>query len=294
MTKSKIFAFLFTVLVIGLLVLSGPVQGFTLSLDVNKLRPVKGEIVTFTAELTIDSGERLPVEELTLVLNGPEKVTCRFDTSGNPLSNCHDITITKILDPGYGYGYGYNFGYGYGFTTGKLAYLIRIDTSDFLTGKYETELKAKIRGETFSQAGRAITIKSPYSKGGDSFCAPEWTCDSWSPCVDGQQFRTCYRNLNYCEIQEKPIETRMCLVDSYDEYGNLKIILDGQGSGNIPSENRTTFTLSSLGFNEAGQFIIILLLLNCIITLMNIIVRVNEIQHSRRKKRLPPLKKLKK
>ncbi|MBU0466393.1 MAG: hypothetical protein KJ718_01845 [Nanoarchaeota archaeon] len=292
MAKSKIFSLLFTAFVIGLLVVTGPVQSFSLDLDLNKIRPEKGETITFTADITIDSGERVPIDFLTLELTGPETQTCKFTPQGQIIEGCKDITVTKLQDSDYAYGYGYNFGYGYGFTEGKLSYRIRLDTSDYKTGEYTTELKVKIQNDEFSKKGPKLTIKN--KSGGEPVCYPEWDCDAWSPCIQGLQFRTCYRNLNYCYIEEKPIEERTCSVESDAQYKDTMIILNtAQENKNIPPETKSTITLSSLGFSEGLQFIIILLLLNCIITTLNIIVKVTKLRNYR-KRRFQNLRKNKK
>ena len=280
MAKSKIFAVLFTALVIGLLVVAGPAQAFSLSLDVDKTRPEKGELVTFTAEINIESGETLPIELLILELNGPEKISCTFDVDGNPLTECRGIKIIKTQDSEYGYGYDYNFGYGYGYTEGKLSYSIELDTSYYKIGSYTTKLKVRIDDEIFSQQGSSIKIRPPENDG--RYCYPEWSCDDWGPCINGFQYRTCYRNLNYCELEEKPEETRICLAEDNEKQ---KIILNNQ----IRGQSRATLTINGLDFKESGRFIIILLLLNCIITTLNLIVRVNELRTY--KARLPKLPK---
>jgi len=280
MNIRKLFALSLTSLVIGILIVSGPVQSFSLGLDIDKVKVTQGKTITFTAEINIGSGETIPLEELTLLLEGPEKISCQFTPNGEIISGCEGITITKIGSSQNGYGYYY--GYGYGYTDGKLAYSIKLNTLNYKTGVYQTKLEVKINDETFTQQGEPITIKYSSSNSGGSFCALEWVCDPWSPCVDGQQFRTCYRNLNYCEPQDKPAETRTCLVSSYEENNNVKVLLNNQDGNNLPQESRTSL-VSPFNSDKGGQFLIILLLMNCIITLLNIIVRVNKTQKIQRR-----------
>jgi len=277
MIKSKVFALLFTGFVLTLLVLTGPVEGFTLNLDINKTKPTQGDIVTFTAQIDIEQSEHLPIEKLILELDGPEKLTCTFDRSGKILDDCEGITITKIQDPGYNYGYGYNFGYGYGFSKGVLKYKIELDTENLKLGEYSTLLKIKIGGEFFSQTGKNITVKN--DDGGQT-CTSEWTCSTWSPCIDGAQYRECYRNLNYCTLEEKPEESRTCLLEDGSNFQSEEtILLNSINQENIEDENLMTFRFINNGFSDSGQFIIILLLMNCIIATINIILRVQKNRH---------------
>ena len=112
-----------------------------------------------------------------------------FDVDGNKISGCDDMTITPITTPsdnekGYGYGYGYenyeeygygydyNFGYGYGYGYGGSAlnfkYKIILDTTDYETGDYESQLKALIGDKTFeSKQKPEFTINGDFSGGDD-------------------------------------------------------------------------------------------------------------------------------
>jgi len=162
-----------TLLILTMLLLAGPVQGFTLNLNLNDNSPTQGDKITFTAEIEIPSGGQLPIEYLILELNGIETLSCKFSPNGTILSVCKGITITQNSNSnsnyGYGYGYGYfnqnnNFGYGYGYQSGKLTYTITLDTNEYKTGTYATALKLKINS-LFTQQGPPFTIEESSNDG---------------------------------------------------------------------------------------------------------------------------------
>ena len=63
----KSISFLVTLFVLSLLILSGPAEAFTLSIDIsNSVVEVGEDEVSFLVSLNIDTDERLPVEYLNL------------------------------------------------------------------------------------------------------------------------------------------------------------------------------------------------------------------------------------
>ena len=295
MAKSKILALLFTTFVIALLLMSGPVDGFTLNLLVSKEKPKQGELVTFTAQINIEQTERPSINKLILELSGREKISCTFDKDGQPLNGCDNIKITKIQDPGYNYGYDYNFGYGYGFAPGTLKYKVEIDTKKLKPGTYTSLFKAEINDQVYTQSGKTITLRDDGNSDGSS-CAKEWTCNSWSSCSAGMQYRECYRNLNACEIEEMPEQERLCLLEDGTNFLDEDSSLNSLGISNIEPETRYSIDFAGNSLPEGLQFIIILLLMNCIITTINIIMKVRENSHLRSRKsrklpQMPPVKK---
>ena len=154
-----------TILIIGLLLLSGPAQAFTLNLTADKTEVGKSEKIIFTAKINLENTDQnLPVKNITLILAGPVKKQCVFDITGKAISGCFNINIKKINPTeSYGYGYGYNnntnhdFGYGYGINQ-NLEYEITIHSQHFTPGTYTTSLKAIIGNKTFTQSGSDIKI----------------------------------------------------------------------------------------------------------------------------------------
>lgn len=165
----KSFSIIITLFVLGLLVLSGPAQAFTIGLIILEDVIVKGETTSFTGEIEINSDENLPVDNLILKLDGDlsggEIVNCLFSPNGTEISGCKGLLIDYLGNAsfeygnGYGYyGYGYNFGYGYGFTNGKLMYNFTLNTTDYALGNYTTKLTANIGSNSFSNTGDNIII----------------------------------------------------------------------------------------------------------------------------------------
>lgn len=165
----KIFSIALTSLVLGLLLLSGPANAFILELEIDNETPKKGEKISFEASITIEAGERLPVEYLTLKLIGPQDVTCKFYPNATLISGCNNLTITRIKEAVYDEGnlsgkykgkdYNWGYGYGYGYSGEiELSYNVELDTSNMKYGDYKTEFTARIDGKSFTQKGNAISI----------------------------------------------------------------------------------------------------------------------------------------
>ena len=233
--KRKITAGIVTTMVLLLLIMAGPAQAFSLTLDVDGEDSVEqGKKIELTAKVNIDSGEALDIENITLVLKGPEHRECVFDITGKMKSGvndaCHGINIKKIpypqIEKGYGYSYGY--GYGYGYTEQELVYEITIHTQKFEVGNYSTELKITFNGNEFSQQGDNIEItekkKGQEKKeeqgiisGGKFGCTTNWECSEWGECKNGEQKRTCKKDKACITVQEKPEEKRECAEEAVFE-----------------------------------------------------------------------------
>lgn len=152
----KIVAFLFSIFIIGILLIAGPANAFVLSMTIDDNTVNKGDEIEIEVVNTIESGEFLNINNLSLVLDGPEKVECYFLSNGTIISGCKGITIELIEIPGYGYGYSY--GYGYGYNEGDLKFRIIIDTSDYDTGAYTSVIKSYIGGAVYEEHGENIYI----------------------------------------------------------------------------------------------------------------------------------------
>ena len=241
--KDKITAYILSTAIVVLLIIAGPAQAFFLNLEANNSFVNQGETIAFTAEIEISSQEILPIDSLILNIQGPETMSCEFLPNGEKISTCAGITIIEIQDSpfgfGYGYGYyldeGYNFGYGYGYSPNfgygqssmsKLAYEIKIDSTNLSSGIYETKLSAKIKNKIFSKRGQEITItqNSPtlpitQQSNSDGACRTDWQCSEWSSCSDGVKTRTCQKKIPLCYAP--PIEeTISCSMDSINEENN--------------------------------------------------------------------------
>jgi len=230
----KILGLIACCFIVGLLIFSAPAQAFVLNLTMDKTSVTGGDFVNFESSVDINSNENLPISKLVLELDGSEKVSCEFNTDGVIIRGCKGITIEKSTasssgNYGYGYGYGYStqsyyFGYGYGYTYGKLVYKIKLDTSSYNTGNYNTKLYAYIGNEVFSKSGQILTINEKStivlhdnqdSSPKKSACVNAWTCSAWGECdIWGTQTRTCNLVPNCFISTEKPEESRSCVVGS--------------------------------------------------------------------------------
>ena len=167
----KTSAVLMSLIIIGILVISGPTQAFTLAVDSNKDFVNKGENVTFDISIEMNSDEETSLNTITLILDGGlvGKKECVFDINGNKLSSCTGIVnITKIIvsdTAGYGYGgYGYILGYGYGLRDKKVTYKITLDTDEYSLGAYDITAKAVIGNNVIiQQMGNKVVIRSESS-----------------------------------------------------------------------------------------------------------------------------------
>ena len=124
----------FTIIVIGVLILSGPAQAidvFLITSDIDVSTDAEKEL---TIEVKIHDGEFLPVLYTDIVFDGGNAFTCRINQD-NSVTGCSFLTLDSVeyadLIAGYGYGYGYgydsfglgyhSFGYGYGYSTVTLS-----------------------------------------------------------------------------------------------------------------------------------------------------------------------------
>jgi hypothetical protein len=165
---TKGFSFTITLFVLGILILSGPVQAFSLDMAVSETNPNLGDEVSFLASFNINSQERIPIDYLKLEVLGPINVYCRFRPDGSSISGCDDIIIIPLSGANYTEGnltgnysgteYGWGYGYGYGNLPENLIYNITLNTTNLDYGLYETSFKVNVGPNQFSQPGENITI----------------------------------------------------------------------------------------------------------------------------------------
>ena len=137
-----------TMIVIALLIISGPISAVRVGLGTAPSAVDEEEAVAFTTHVTFETDEVIPIEQIVVAINDSlaEDVTyttsnvealCVFDINGNALSgtctgdtmNVSKVSNTYNTAQGYGYGYssnrmGYDYttvgsaGYGYQYTFG--------------------------------------------------------------------------------------------------------------------------------------------------------------------------------
>ncbi len=119
--KRRISSVILTLIIIALLIFSGPVRAVIVSITQDKTTYNSGdENIVFTVDVDVETDERIPVQNLTLKVTGVTNKTCIFYPSGSAISGCGNMSITAVNVVGYGndtlwgYGYGYYNGTGYG------------------------------------------------------------------------------------------------------------------------------------------------------------------------------------
>src|SRR3989344_3540092 len=125
--KNNIVGLFFTVLVIGLLILSGPASAINVDLITPDINIMEDNTVDFTIQVKVNSNEFLPLMYTDLILDyGDDSLICKINND-NAIDDCDFLIVTskdiKNLDGNYGYGYGYGYGYsngnyGYGYDSG--------------------------------------------------------------------------------------------------------------------------------------------------------------------------------
>ncbi|VVB77905.1 Uncharacterised protein [uncultured archaeon] len=163
---SKIIAAGISVLVLILLILSGPAQAYVINLVATNNNVFVGGIVKFNASVKVESHELIDIDYLILKLKSSNPVTevdCKFYPNGTIISGCTGISIAQISSApyGYGYNYGYSYGYGYGYKAGTLSYNITLDTTTYAPAIYKTSLSFIVGENTFENAGNNIVISKP-------------------------------------------------------------------------------------------------------------------------------------
>ncbi|MBU4221783.1 MAG: PGF-pre-PGF domain-containing protein [Euryarchaeota archaeon] len=156
--KSFITSTLVTLLVVVMLILSGPAQAVLVTISGLQTTYKPGSYVNFTVSIEIsDPDAFVPMSNISVDVTGPQNINTTFALDGTPKSSNSIISITPVsiprpVDFGYGYGhgndsrlgYGYNFGYGYGYGYGYGAgggtltyiYNVSINTTSLPTGNY--------------------------------------------------------------------------------------------------------------------------------------------------------------
>jgi len=64
------------------------------------------------------------------------------------------------------------------------------------------------------------------SGGGGSYCLTNWTCDSWSSCVNDIQTRNCTKINKMCFSKEIPETQRKCNLEKSNETSSRKVLFD--------------------------------------------------------------------
>lgn len=177
--RAKLISVFLTVIVLAVLIFSGPASAVVLNVDATaKVRETNE--ATITAAVDIESAERIPVQWLSVEVasdDGSDTYACKFYPTGAKVTGECDSefgTITVINNEGYtgsgalaGYGYGYEtggsvgtttqtfttgagYGYtaGYATTNGELAYTIK-----WTTPRVSTDTDYHVRLTAYAENG---------------------------------------------------------------------------------------------------------------------------------------------
>jgi hypothetical protein len=273
------------------LILSAPAKAVSVNFSMDRTSVEKGEAVVFTIALNSDS-QSIDKIKLELINEDDKKILCTFLSNGTIFSDCEGITIKKTSsDYGYGYGYGDN-----------LAYEITLDTEDYSSGDYETEITAYSGDEIFSEQGEVLRIEPKSSNYGGSvsasgsndytiLCLNSWKCSEWSSCVDGEQKRTCGQTRSDCILGAKPEETRTCPI----VLGGLKKTSYDNLAFNSKDSNEKTAATGRVIYDNIAFTLedkIILLGLSVLIALILAIVLLILIERKKRANRARELNRI--
>ena len=164
---NKLIAVVFSALCIALLVFVGPAQAFVVNLGgFSNASPVKGERVSTTSSIQINTNERMPLENgAGLYVDGDE--VCTFDVEANDVVCDAGINVllvsssngTKSYGYGYVYGDGQGYGYGYGYSDASFTYNITINTSVLSVGEHLIKLVVDAGGgQVYSSTESKINV----------------------------------------------------------------------------------------------------------------------------------------
>ncbi|MFH1801906.1 MAG: hypothetical protein ABH864_00475 [archaeon] len=131
-SNKKLVSIFITLSVILLLLTLGPVEAFVLGFTVFEDEVVQGQPIDIEIEVEIEPGEFLDLQHITLLLDGPQDLICRFLPNGTLINDCPNVQITQTETTAYGFGYGYDQGYLPGF----LKYEVTINSASLAPGAY--------------------------------------------------------------------------------------------------------------------------------------------------------------
>ena len=188
---------LVTLLIVAMLIISGPAQAVQVLLNADNLNNLKvGETGFFYVNVTIGANERIPIANITVEnlpdIPGSPGGKLVFNVSDIPavwgytVKENYNITLierygwvngtggsgnisNEAVAPYYGYGYGYSFtgfGYGYGYAYGggnpstytRFKYKVTVNTAGALAGTYNVVSKVNTGQGVAFQGAASFTL----------------------------------------------------------------------------------------------------------------------------------------
>jgi len=119
--KRRVISLIITALIVTILLFPSQVRSLTVQISGLKGQEIiQGRSFTFYIEVKIESTERVPINSIRIIVEGPTSFTYLFPVSGGQeyylkLEPFESIISGYSYNFGYGYGYGYYYGYGYGY-----------------------------------------------------------------------------------------------------------------------------------------------------------------------------------
>ncbi|MBU0906588.1 MAG: hypothetical protein KKD18_04875 [Nanoarchaeota archaeon] len=157
-TNKKVLSVFVTLSVILLLLMLGPVEALILHFTTLDDDIIQGEIINFEIEINIEPGETLDLQTITLLLDGPEDLICRFLPNGTLLNSCPNVQIVQTSSTNYNYGYGYE-----GYLPGTLKYEVNIDSTSLSPGEYVGRYLITSSTHGMESPEQIIVIRPPES-----------------------------------------------------------------------------------------------------------------------------------
>jgi hypothetical protein len=218
--RQNAFSIALTLFLVAIVMLSGPTSALQIGIQTDKASYGKGEQVTFQIQTDIESGERLPIDNVTLEVTGPgDSFSCTlpFNSGFSDLAmDCggQQINVSLSLGTGYGYGYGYlnadydtayswGYGYGYGYGTGPTSMLYTVKwtvPSGWDSGSYTAGVTYSAGGDEFSKdTGFTVnpdaTTTTVSRGGGEGTVWPTTTTTVYNPTCDFECRSVCQDDL---------------------------------------------------------------------------------------------------
>jgi len=131
--NKKLISLFLTLSILLLVLMLGPVEALILGFSVLDGIISRGEPVKFEISVEIEQGEILDIQKITLLLKGPEDISCEFLPDGTLLTACPGIQITQTQSSQYQYGYDSQ-----GFLPGFLEYSVSLDSLAIQPGQYQS------------------------------------------------------------------------------------------------------------------------------------------------------------
>jgi hypothetical protein len=148
--KTKIAASVISIFILIALFFVGNAQALILGFSVMNNFPMMGEDVDLMVSVEIESGEVLDVKNFTLMLSGPDNVTCLFLPNGTVISGCSGVTIVVVQTA--------PFNFSYGFEEGLLKYNITLETGALSSGAYSAKFIVTTGFDSFTSSEEQIVV----------------------------------------------------------------------------------------------------------------------------------------